>query len=84
MDLDTTWYGDNLGPGQIVLDGDGATPKRGTASLRHFSAHASCDQTVAHLSYCWALVTFDSHAYDGNIVGCYLELDDVSLCLCKH
>jgi len=43
-----------LSPGQIVLDGDPAPPKRGTAS--QFSAHACCGQTVAHLSYCSALV----------------------------
>jgi len=29
--------------------------KRGTAAP-YFSAHVYCGQTVAHLSYCWALV----------------------------
>jgi len=29
--------------------------KRSTAAC-YFSAHVSCGQTVAHLSYCWALV----------------------------
>jgi len=44
-----------LGPGDIVLDGDPAPlPKRGTTS--QFSVHVYCGQTVAHLSYCWALV----------------------------
>ena len=44
-----------LGPGDIVLDGDpDSHPKRGTAPP--FSAHVYCGQTVAHLSYCWALV----------------------------
>jgi len=43
-----------LGPGHIVLDGDPAAPQKGTAS--QFSASVYCRQTVAHLSYCWALV----------------------------
>jgi len=42
-----------LGPGDIVLDGDPASPtERGTAALDHFSAHVYCDETVAHLSNC--------------------------------
>ena len=45
-----------LGPGNTVLDGDLAPPqKTGTVPLQ-FSAHVYCGQTVAHLSYCWALV----------------------------
>ena len=39
-----------LGPGHIVLHGDQAPSKGGTAS--HFSAHVYYGQTVAHLSYC--------------------------------
>ena len=39
-----------LGPGHTVLDGDPASPIRGTAP--QFSAHIYCGQTVAHLSYC--------------------------------
>jgi len=35
---------------------DPAAPKRGTARL--FSAHFYCGQTVAHFSYCWALVQY--------------------------
>jgi len=42
-----------LVPGHIVLDGDPARPKRGTAPPP-FSAHVHCGQTVAHLSYWWA------------------------------
>ena len=39
----------NLGPGDVVLDGLAAPPKRGTApSFRPMSTVA----TVAHLSYC--------------------------------
>jgi len=45
----------DLVPGHIVLDGDLASPERGTAPPL-FSAHVYCDHTVAHLSYCWALV----------------------------
>jgi len=41
----------DLGPGDIVLDGDTAAPERGTAAPL-FSAHVYCGQTVAHLSYC--------------------------------
>jgi len=42
-----------LGPGDIVLDGDPAPSptERGTAAP-HFSAHVYCGQTVAHLSNC--------------------------------
>ena len=47
-----------LGPGHIVLDVDSAPPKRGTAS--QFSAYVHCDQTVAHLSCCRALVVTDT------------------------
>jgi len=40
----------DLGPGDIVLDGDPAPPsERGTAPPL-FSAHVYCGQTVAHLS----------------------------------
>jgi len=46
-----------LGPGDIVFDGDPATPtERGTATPLHFSAHVYCGQTVIHLSNCLALV----------------------------
>jgi len=44
-----------LGPGPIVLDGDLVPlPKRGTAPP--IFGHVYCDQTVAHVSCCWALV----------------------------
>jgi len=37
--------------------------ERGTAALL-FSAHVYCGQTVAHLSYCWALATvYFSYSY---------------------
>jgi len=44
-----------LGPGHIVLHGDPAPPPKRSTAL-HFSAHVYCGQTVAHLSYCRALV----------------------------
>jgi len=33
-----------LGPGDIVLDGDPAPPKKGTHQPHHFSAHVYCSQ----------------------------------------
>jgi len=44
-----------LGPGHIVLDGD-QLPQKGHTSPPHFSGHVYCGQTVAQLSYCWAVV----------------------------
>jgi len=41
----------DLGPGDIVLDGDPAPPRKG-AQQAPFSAHVYCGETVAHLSYC--------------------------------
>ena len=41
MDQDASWYGVNLGPGDVVLDGVAAPPKRGTApSFRFMSVVA--------------------------------------------
>ena len=57
-DQHATWYGGRprrkphcarWGPSIL-------SPKRGRSPLQ-FSAHVYCDQTVAHLSYCWALVS---------------------------
>ena len=50
MDEDATWYGIDVGPGHIVLDGVPALRERGTAapSFRPMSIVA----TVTHLSYC--------------------------------
>ena len=39
-----------LGPGDIVLDGDPAPPRKGAQQSPTFSAHVYCGQTVAHLS----------------------------------
>jgi len=35
-----------FGPGHIVLDGDPAPPKRGTAAAPQFSGHVHCGQTA--------------------------------------
>jgi len=56
MNQDETWLGVGLGPGHIVLDGDPAPPQKGHSP--YFSALVYCVQTVAHLSYCWALVRY--------------------------
>jgi len=44
MQLDT-----EVGPDDIVLDGDPGPPRKG-AQRRHLSAHVYCGQTVTHLS----------------------------------
>jgi len=43
MDQDVTWYEVGLGPDNIVLDGDPASPKKGHS--HHFSALVYCGQT---------------------------------------
>jgi len=45
-----------LDPGDIVLDGDPATPQKGAQQPRPLLAHVYCSQTVARLSNCLALV----------------------------
>jgi len=43
----------DLGPGQIVLDGDPAPPsERGTAAALRSFRHTSIVATVTYLSYC--------------------------------
>ena len=60
MDQDETWHGVGLGPGHNVLDGEwpSSPSPKGHSPPTQFSARVCCGQTVAHLSYCWALVTF--------------------------
>jgi len=36
-------------------------PSKKGGTVSQFSAHVSCGQTLAHLSYCWALVCFLTH-----------------------
>ena len=45
MGQDVTWHGGRPRPSHIVLDGDPAPPKRGTAALQ-FSARVCCGQMV--------------------------------------
>jgi len=46
MHQDATWYGNNLSPGDFVLDVDSApSPKKGGAP--HFSTHDYCGKTAA-------------------------------------
>jgi len=45
-----------LCPGHIVLDRDLLPHGKGHSSPSPFLAHVYCGQTVAHFSYCWALV----------------------------
>jgi len=47
-----------LDPGHIVRWEPSRLPK-GARTVPKFSAHVYCGQTVAHLSYCWALVLHD-------------------------
>jgi len=62
MDEDETWHGIGLYPGHTELHGvpalsplgEGPSPKG--AQSPQFSAHVYYVQTVAHLSYCRALV----------------------------
>ena len=53
-----------LGLGNVVLNVDPAQPPRDTAP--QFSAHVCCGQTVAYLSYCWALV-WNCHQLCGKV-----------------
>jgi len=64
MDQDTIWYEGRTRLGDIVyylLDGD-PVPQWKEAQSPHFSAHVYCGKTVAHLSYCCALVNNKSSA----------------------
>jgi len=56
MDQDATWYEDWPWLRPHCVTWGSSSPKRGTAPPPQFSAHVYCGQTVAHLSYCWALV----------------------------
>jgi len=48
-----------LCPGNIVFDADPAPPPKGHRPAEpQFSAHVCYGQTVAHLSYCSALVKY--------------------------
>jgi len=58
MDQDATWYGGRPRPRpHCARWGPSFSPKKGHSPPAQFSAHVCCGQTVAHLSYCWALVS---------------------------
>jgi len=55
---------EGLGPGDNVLDGDSALPRKGAHQPPHFLAHVYCGQTVSPISATAELLS--------NIVhGCY-------------
>jgi len=55
MNQDATWYGGRPPCRRHCARwGPSSPPKKGHRP--HFLAHVCCGQTVAHLSYCWALV----------------------------
>jgi len=67
MDHDETQVG--LVPDHFVLDRDLAPPPTKGHSP-HFAARVYCGQTVAHLSYCSALVKIKNVVENKNV--CYL------------
>jgi len=57
MDQDATWYGGRPWPRpHCVRWGPSPPPQKKERHSPQFSAHVYCVKTVAHLSYCWALV----------------------------
>ena len=63
-----------LGPGHIVLDGS-QLPLHHRGTVPQLSAHVYCGQTVAHLSYCCALVLIFCRVESLNnaVAGCRCE-----------
>ena len=58
MDQDATWYGGRPRPSDVVLDGNPAPLGKGAQQPAPSFRRMSIVATVAHLSYCWALVEF--------------------------
>jgi len=56
MDQDATWYRGRPRPGPHCVRWRPSSPHGKGHSSPPFSAHVYCDQTVAYLSNCWALV----------------------------
>jgi len=56
MDQDATWYGGRPRPKWHCVRWGPSSPHGKRHSTPHFLVHVYCDQTVAHLSNCWALV----------------------------
>ena len=58
MDQDATWYEGRPRPRPHCVTLGHSLPQKGSTTLPQFSAHVYCGQTVAHLSYSWALLLF--------------------------
>ena len=58
MNQDATWYGGRPRPSDVVLDGNPAPLGKGAQQPAPSFRRMSIVATVAHLSYCWALVEF--------------------------
>jgi len=56
IDQDATWYGGRPRPRPHCVRWGPSSPSQKRDTAAEFSAHVYCCQTVAHLSYCWALV----------------------------
>jgi len=56
MDQDATWYRGRSRPRPRCVRWRLSSPRKGHSSPSPFLARVYCSQTVAHLSYCWALV----------------------------
>jgi len=65
MDQHATSYGGRTRPRPHCVRWEPSSPQRGTAASAHFSAHVYCNQTVAQLSNCWALVQQHTSAQTG-------------------
>jgi len=68
MDQDATWYEGRPRPRPYRITWGSSIPSQKGHSP-HFSAHVYCGQTVAHLSYCRALVKCSYYYIDGSIPG---------------
>ena len=55
IDQDATWYKGTPRPRPHCVTWGSSAPPREKGHSPQFSAYAYCDQTVAHLSCCWAL-----------------------------
>ena len=61
MDQDETWHAGRPVSRPHCVRWGPSPPQRG--AVPQFSAHVYCGQTVAHLSYCWALVFITLFVY---------------------
>jgi len=61
MDQDAIWYRGRHRPRPHCIRWGPSSPAKTTTQPPQFSAYVCCGQTVAHLSYCWALVIQGVH-----------------------